>query len=56
MPIEIRELIIKTEVNTNDKYNQNGISKDDITNLKRQLLEECKRIITKSKRRNNYKR
>lgn len=56
MPIEIRELIIKTEIRTSDQKDQNSINKEDIANLKRYLLEECKRIITKDKRRNHYKR
>lgn len=48
MPIEIRELIIKTTID-NDSYNQNRINSSNLNNStdkqKKQLLAECKQYI-----------
>jgi hypothetical protein len=56
MPIEIRELIIKTEiVSANAKYTS-SIKEKELSILKRQLLEECKRMITEKNQENSYKR
>ncbi|KQC01782.1 hypothetical protein AQF98_05290 [Pedobacter sp. Hv1] len=56
MPIEIRELIIKTEISTTTKNDHAAIADKDLEVLKRQLLEECKRIIAAKTNKNNYKR
>ncbi len=45
MPIEIREIVIKTEVR-NDLSNQNAVlKKEDFQQLKNQLKLECKKMI-----------
>ena len=48
MPIEIRELIIKTTID-NDSYSQNRTSNSNLKGYtekqKKQLLEECKQYI-----------
>ena len=50
MPIEIRELVIKTEISSITKETALGIGAKEFETLKTQLLEECKRIIaTKTK-------
>ena len=56
MPIEIRELIIKTEiVSTNTKHS--AVAKDrELSILRKQLLEECKRLIAEKNQENTYKR
>ena len=47
MPIEIRELVIKMTVNkplsskSNRGFVNNSISRDELRNLKREILEEC---------------
>ena len=48
MPIEIRELIIKTTID-NDAYSQNKITNSNLENYtekqRKHLLEECKQYI-----------
>jgi hypothetical protein len=56
MPIEIRELIIKTQISTSDRNTPAAIKEKDLNLLKKQVLEECKRIISESAERNSYKR
>jgi predicted ATP-grasp superfamily ATP-dependent carboligase len=46
MPVEIRELIIKTQVSANDMHRQAEINEKDVQQLKQQLLAECKKMIT----------
>ncbi len=56
MPIEIRELIIKTEI-VSDGHNFSGRLKEkELGVFKKQLMEECKRIISDGVKRKNYKR
>jgi hypothetical protein len=45
MPIEIRELSIKTEVNTNNEKQQTEIKEKDLNQLKEQLHNECEKMI-----------
>lgn len=56
MPIEIRELIIKTEISSRNKVNDVSIKETEFYHLKKQLLEECKRMITEKTKKNSYKR
>jgi Family of unknown function (DUF5908) len=56
MPIEIRELIIKTEI-VNSGMSQGTLSKDkQYEKIRKQLMAECKQIIATSLRRNDNKR
>jgi len=56
MPIEIREIIIKTEISASGHNHHAGIREKDLNALKKQLFEECKKIISGSTTRNTYKR
>ncbi|MBI3134485.1 MAG: hypothetical protein HYZ14_07380 [Bacteroidetes bacterium] len=56
MPVEIRELIIKTEISSGGKNASGGIKPSEINALKKQLLEECRRIILEKTKKNSYKR
>lgn len=56
MPIEIRELIIKTEIFSGTKHSPSSIKEEDIVFFKKQLLEECKRMISEKTKKHNYKR
>lgn len=56
MPIEIREIIIKTEISTADRQTGGSIKESELSALKKQLFEECKRIIQESSKKNSYKR
>ena len=50
MPIEIRELIIKTEIASANSHST-AVQEQDLSLLKKQLLEECKRIIVENTKR-----
>ncbi|MFB9065400.1 DUF5908 family protein [Flavobacterium branchiarum] len=41
----MRELIIKTEIVSKDSFKNDNANEAEIQLLKRQLLEECKRMI-----------
>ena len=56
MPVEIRELIIKTEISVSDRNYLSGIKEEDLRQLKRQVLEECKKIIVERTKKNSDKR
>ena len=56
MPIEIRELIIKTEISSRDKSDDAPIKEAEMYVLKKQLLEECKRMIVEKTKKSIYKR
>lgn len=62
MPVEIRELVIKTEVYKNgdniarNKRDIAQLSEQEMINLKLEIYKECKRLIKKSTRRDKYKR
>jgi hypothetical protein len=49
MPVEIREIVIKTEISSAQNQNS-GIKPKDLQNLKLQLLEECKKMIHNQKK------
>jgi hypothetical protein len=56
MPIEIRELVIKTEIKTVQKSSATNYQKQDLSQLKEDLLETCKRMISESHKKEKYKR
>ena len=56
MPIEIRELIIKTEVKTTQRESLSNASKLQIERLKKEVLENCKRMILESNKKKVYNR
>ncbi|WP_162800085.1 DUF5908 family protein [Pedobacter jeongneungensis] len=56
MPVEIRELIIKTQISTSEANQHAGISAEDVKQLKKQLLAECKKMITERTKRSNNAR
>lgn len=55
MPIEIREIIIRTEIVTGGS-GKNSSREKETGQLKRQLLEECKRMLAENNRKNLHKR
>ncbi|WP_163411036.1 DUF5908 family protein [Flavobacterium ajazii] len=55
MPIEIRELIIKTEITTANSKNSSAVKEKELSVLRKQVLEECRRLIAEKKE-NTYKR
>jgi hypothetical protein len=57
MAIEIRELIIRTEVTSIGRGNGQADSKDkQVEKMKKQLLQEVKRMISAASRKNIHKR
>lgn len=56
MAIEIREIIIRTEIFTSDRNQAAEIREKDLYSLKKSLLEECKKIFTEGAKKNSYKR
>ena len=56
MPIEIRELVIRTEISGTGRNTQPGIREKDMNLMKKKLLDECKRIIAANMKRDSYKR
>ena len=49
MPVEIREIVIKTEITVGDKRNQTKLGEKDLIALRRQLLEELNSMVNKQK-------
>jgi len=56
MPIEIRELIIKTEISTGNRSRSETVTEEELNNIRVKLFEECKRMINAAYKRDRYKR
>jgi hypothetical protein len=56
MPIEIREINIKTEINSGGKPGAVSLTSKEIESIRKQLLDECKQIIALSSKKNGTKR
>jgi hypothetical protein len=56
MPVEIRELIIKTEIVVGKKNDSNAAAQVNLAAIKRQLLAECKRMLAEDNKRRTNKR
>ncbi len=56
MPIEIRELIIRTEITTMGGQSIQGNLNKTLNKLKKQVLEECKRTIAVAVKRDKTRR
>lgn len=49
MPVEIRELIIKTTIVSNDKQSDLLNTEQSLTALKQQVVQECLKALKKEK-------
>ena len=56
MPIEIREIVIKTEIFSSGKGPSAGIKEKELNTLKRALLDECKKMVAEQGKKNSYQR
>ncbi|MEM6719505.1 MAG: DUF5908 family protein [Bacteroidota bacterium] len=56
MPIEIRELVIKTEIKTVHENLNTKRSAYDSSKLKNEVLESCRRMISEAQKREKYNR
>ncbi len=55
MPVEIRELIIKTEIRSSNSSHAE-VSMEDLEILKIRMFEECQKMIANSIKRRVYQR
>lgn len=51
MPVEIREIIIRTEITAAGRLKTGVAENKDLKVWKKQLLEECKRIVAGNSKR-----
>jgi len=56
MPIEIREIVIKTDVRTNVSSQNSQLTKSEIQKMKNQLMLECKKMVENQLKRKQIKR
>lgn len=56
MPVEIREITIRTDISANGKSQPSAARDKELQLLKKQLLEECRRMLTVNTKRTGYKR
>lgn len=56
MPIEIRELVIKTEIKTVHENLNAKRTAYDTSKLKNEVLEACQRMISEAQKREKYNR
>ena len=51
MPVEIRELVIKTEIVSRDTHTQTSLNEVQLQSLKQQIVQDClKQIQGKTRR------
>lgn len=50
MPVEIREIIIRTEILSASRQKKSGMDSKELKYWKKQLLEECSKMIADQKR------
>ena len=54
MPIEVRELVIKTTVDSGTNANKDGaLSEEGLRKLRRGILKECKNLIQEEAKKNS---
>lgn len=56
MPVEIRELIIRTEIQTENTSSEEKVVAQDLSNIKKQLYKDIKKLVDDSRTRQPYKR
>lgn len=56
MPVEIREIVIKTVIQTQDSSAKRGMSVEGLQNVKRELMDECRRLIAQNNKKAKKKR
>lgn len=50
MPIEIRELIIRTEISSQARNNGSAVKEKQLEKLRSRLLDECRQMLNTGKR------
>lgn len=56
MPVEIKELVIKTEVKSAEQQLPSDVQKKDLADLRADILKACKRMITEQTKKTSFKR
>jgi len=56
MAIEIREVIIRTEIKTSSSKESSRLTNQTKDIVKRELLEECRRMLFETSKRKTYNR
>lgn len=56
MPVEVRELIIKTEIKSRPSQAAAGLDADEVKQLKQQIIDECLRFFKSMARRDSFNR
>ena len=56
MPVEIRELIIKTEVMSAEQQQHTSIGQKELAEMKTHILKTCKRMILEQTKKTSFKR
>ncbi|WP_296382172.1 DUF5908 family protein [Winogradskyella sp.] len=47
MPVEIREVVIKTELESQNNEDSKIVNHEDLNQMRNQIMEECRKIIKK---------
>ena len=55
MPVEIKEIVIKTTIHSNQPDNK-GRQANDWSEMRREILESCRRMISEQNKKTKYKR
>jgi len=56
MPVEIRELIIKTNVISNSHHAPAQLRQEELQALKKQIMEECLKVLHDRSKKSNLER
>lgn len=56
MPVEIREITIKTQIVAGGNSSSGHIREKELNALRKRILDECRTLISNSAKRKNYKR
>ena len=56
MPVEMRELIIKTEIKSLQTRQSKSLDTQDIKALKQEIIEECLRLYKEEAHRDSFNR
>jgi hypothetical protein len=56
MPVEIREITIRTDVSTGNRERAGALSAREIEKLKQQIRNECMQMLSANTKKTGYKR
>lgn len=56
MPVEIRELVIKTQIQSQPRTGTIDLNGEDIKALKRQIIDACRQALISKTHKNSFNR